>query len=299
MSTMQANMQFQRQGGDISIPCPKPMLAANPKNLPLSFPFMASPKVDGVRAVVCNGVVYARSGKPIPNAYVQQLFGHLHGLDGELVVGDAMSSDCFRATQSGVMARQGQPDLCFMIFDNWTQQSPFYRRMEDLKHLQTNGLLPAQGTVLAHVTLHSPAELDAYEAQCLSQGFEGVMLRKPEALYKFGRSTVNEGGMLKVKRFLDAEAVVLDMEELVHEGQTSTSSGQMGALLVRDVLSGVEFSVGTGFSSSDRHHLWNMNHKVRGKFIRYSYFPTGSKEKPRFPVFLGFRHPVDMQEARA
>ena len=68
----------------------KPMLAATVSDEPLSYPLLASVKLDGVRALVVDGVVMGRSLKPIPNKHVQRLFGHtqLNGLDGELIVGD-------------------------------------------------------------------------------------------------------------------------------------------------------------------------------------------------------------------
>jgi DNA ligase-1 len=38
--------------------------------------------------------------------------------------------------------------------------------------------------------------------------------------YKFGRSTVRDNILLKVKRFLDDEAVVIDIEEKMHNENT-------------------------------------------------------------------------------
>ena len=67
----------------------KPMLAAKTDGKGLSYPLLASPKLDEVRALIINGVVMSRSFKPIPNAHVQELFGRpeYNGLDGELIVG--------------------------------------------------------------------------------------------------------------------------------------------------------------------------------------------------------------------
>ncbi len=69
----------------------KPMLACEVDLDKLRFPLLASAKLDGVRAIVRDGVVYSRSNKPIPNKFVQQQFKHLEHFDGELIVGFANS----------------------------------------------------------------------------------------------------------------------------------------------------------------------------------------------------------------
>ena len=63
----------------------KPMLAAPSDGNDLKYPIMVSPKLDGVRAIIIDGVVMSRSLKPIPNKYVQSLFGleKFNGFDGE------------------------------------------------------------------------------------------------------------------------------------------------------------------------------------------------------------------------
>jgi DNA ligase-1 len=33
---------------------------------------------------------------------------------------------------------------------------------------------------------------------------------------------------------------------------------------------------------------------LAGKIAKYKHFEVGVKEAPRFPVFLGFRNPLDM-----
>ena len=48
------------------------------------------------------------------------------------------------------------------------------------------------------VGLQSLLCLQLYEERCLEQGYEGVMLRDPNGLYKFGRSTMREQGLIQV-----------------------------------------------------------------------------------------------------
>src|SRR5574340_811751 len=89
-----------------------------------------SPKLDGIRAVVIDGVVMSRSLKPIPNRHVQKRFRHLEYYDGELIVGPANSPTVYRDTNSGVMAKDGDPDVRFHVFLRATLdlvQVPFRR----------------------------------------------------------------------------------------------------------------------------------------------------------------------------
>jgi DNA ligase-1 len=150
-----------------------------------------------------------------------------------------------------------------------------------------------------------------WEESYLATGYEGVMLRHPDGPYKHGRSTAKEAWLLKVKRFVDAEAKVIGFSEAQHNaneakrnelGQLERSSHKagkvgkqtLGALMVKDLKTGVEFDIGTGFTADQRHLLWCIGENLIGKVVKYKSQPTGVKDKPRFPVFLGFRDKVDM-----
>ena len=112
--------------------------------------------------------------------------------------------------------------------------------------------------------------------------------------------------MLKVKRFEDSEAEILRIEEEMHNaneaqrdnlGRTKRSTakegkvgkGTMGALVVRDLKTGVEFNIGSGFTASDRQDEWKP-----GEIVKYRYFPVGIKTKPRHPVYIGRRSNIDL-----
>ena len=71
-------------------------------------------------------------------------------------------------------------------------------------------------------------------------------------------------------------------------------AGVRGALHVQDVKTGVQFAIGSGFDDADREVYWQHRKKLVGRVVKYRYFPSGSKEKPRFPTFLGWRDPRDM-----
>jgi DNA ligase-1 len=288
----------------------KPMLACDHKPELLKFPYFASPKLDGVRAIVMNGKVYSRSKKLIPNAQVQYLFGHmsLNWLDGELIVGGATAPDVYRNTVSGVMSETGMPNVTFHVFDHAMHHlSGWEYRHQKAKELTGN----SSGHLKLHIhrKIRDAKELDDYEAECLDAGYEGVMLRSPDGLYKHGRATARENTLLKVKRFNDGEAEVLEVIEEMHNGNEAetnelgrtkrsshqankTGKGRMGALRVRDLTSGVEFNIGTGFTDSDKEWFWLKGRP--GLLVKYKSLLIGVKDKPRHPVYLGLRDARDM-----
>lgn len=287
----------------------RPMLAAKtPENLDvLSFPLLASPKLDGVRCLVVNGTAVSRTLKPIPNRFVQSILSlpEYEGFDGELIVGPTTAPNCFNTTTSGVMSRDAFPDFRFFVFDRWNSDLPFNMRLPTL----TRHTDYVWGHI--HRTIHSLAELEDYEQEVLQDGYEGLVLRDPRGKYKFGRSTLREKGMIKLKRYTDAEAIVIGVEELHSNqntaeldkrGYTKRSShqenkvpmGVLGALICRDRNNGWEFNIGSGFHAAEREILWRSRGSLLGRLVKYKYFEVGMKDKPRHPVFLGFRDPADI-----
>jgi DNA ligase-1 len=165
-----------------------------------------------------------------------------------------------------------------------------------------------------HDVVHDVEQLLRYEEHYITLGYEGVMLRAPAGPYKYGRSTLREGYLLKLKRFEDAEAVVLGVEEEMQntneavrqaDGSSKRSTVKaglvgknvLGALIVRGFngrYKGTAFRVGSGFTASERAALWADAQGLVGKVITYKFFNVGSDAAPRFPTFKGFRSPLDM-----
>ena len=283
----------------------KPMLAVNIATELVRFPTYASAKLDGVRGVVIDGRLHSRSLKPIPNLHTSALFSRpeLSGYDGELIVGSPTAKDAFRQTGSATGRVVGEPDVKFYVFDNFTAPGGFEQRLATLKALP--GVV-----VLEQRLVKNEAELLEFEAAILAQGYEGLILRDPRGTYKFGRSTAIEQGMLKVKRFTDSEAEVLEViEELENtnvkvtnelgRGQRSSHlagmrpKGRAGALRVRDLVSRIEFRVGVK-DDADAAWFWEHRDAVGGKVVKYKSFLVGVKDAPRFPILLGGRESWDM-----
>ncbi len=292
----------------------KPMLAADiSEDLDkLRYPVYATPKLDGVRAMVYPDGVFSRNGKAIPNRGVQRDFTlpEFEGLDGELIVGSATAPDVYRKTQSVTSREADDTPVKFYVFDIYTHAGVYERRKKDLiKSVDfsiAEEFYPVRIYEVPTYYCCDLAALFAVETKMLEQGYEGLILRSPDGLYKPGRSPAKAQGMLKLKRFTDSEAEVIGIEEEMHNGnearkdvygRTERSShkanlsgtGRMGALVVRDLATGVEFKIGTGFDAADRDKSWAI-----GTIVKYKHFAIGAKDKPRFPTYIGLREDFDL-----
>lgn len=298
----------------------KPMLAATLEPpFKVNYPVLVSRKLDGIRATVQGGVVLSRSLKPIPNRFVQKLFSHLEGLDGELILGDPTAPDAFRKTTSAVMSYEGEQDVTYFVFDRFHPLHQFKIRFDDARfgledyyeRFELEDYVPSCKLV-DHKLINNEDELLVFEDTALKDGFEGIMIRSLDGLYKQGRSTVKQGWLMKLKRFVDGEGVVLRFEEQMHNeneatvnelGRThrsshkdnKTASGLMGALVVRNLATNVEHKVSPGcLKDAECQTIWEQQDQYIGRICRFKYFPTGSKDKPRHTQFTGWRSEMDM-----
>lgn len=306
----------------------KPMLACreNPDLTKLRFPILVSPKLDGIRCVKLNGKALSRKLLPIPNNFVRNWIEKNlpDGIDGELML-SSMQAATFNEVQSAIMSVEGEPDFVFCAFDCTTASSVNLNQTRDCSSLpfrdrfaflsQTKWCLGDDWLrlrVVPHEETYSVDRLLEMASEFCAAGFEGAMIRDPNGPYKFGRSTEREGYLLKLKSFVDEEAVVIGVveqfentnEATVNElGQTKRSSakagkvpkGVLGALVCR-FDDGTEFEVGSGFTDAQRVEYWNEERfeQVRRLpvTVKHQPPPGGRKkgEAPRFPVFKGFRH---------
>jgi len=288
----------------------KPMLAGKCEQpAALRFPVLATPKLDGIRCLKIGGRALTRSYKPISNRFAREwIEANLpDGVDGELM----LRGGTFNATTSAIGRESGEPDFVFHIFDYVSDgiDVPYACRVQELARLpeweHVEKVLP--------VEIADAAQLAAYEEDCLAAGYEGVMVRDPAGPYKCGRSTEREGWLLKIKRFEDAEAVVVEpYEGMTNQneaerdafGRTKRSMaqagmvgrGELGGFIVRALDTGIEFRLGYNhvLGGIDRVSLWQRRESLVGRLVKFKHQPSGAKDAPRFPKFVGWREAWDL-----
>lgn len=291
----------------------KPMLASQVDDLnQITYPVYASPKYDGIRCLIINGVALSRSLKPIPNLYIQKWVKdnakELEGLDGEFIVGEPTAEDVFRKTTSFVMSIDKQGEFSFYAFDCLSNETAF-ERMNKLQYRY--GDLPSNVYIVPQTLIATAEELDKFRNKLVGDGYEGAMVKKPNGLYKYGRSSVKEGLLLKLKLFSDSEYKIVGFEPKYHNtneattnelGRTARSTAKDGMValdtlgsLILEAPSGSTFGCGTGFDDRLRKELWEQRDILIGKLAKVKYFSVGMQgDIPRFPVYLGMRDLLDM-----
>lgn len=293
----------------------KPMLAASVREdkgqslEDIQYPVIASGKYDGIRSVNPNGIPKSRTLKPIPNRYVTKCLTHpgLIGLDGELMTGG--EGEPFNT--GPIMREDGKPDFTYYVFDDFTEPlAPYVERIESyearVKRLRKE--IPQLVAVETKI-IRCYEELSDFTAHCLSIGLEGSMVRTPSGPYKFGRSTFKEGWLIKVKPMEDGEGKVIGFEEEMENtnekttnelGRSKRSSHKAGKVpkgtLGKLILMTKEFGEVrvAGFTDALAKHIWQNRPKYLGAIVTYRFQRVGMKDKPRIPVFKGFRHIHDL-----
>jgi len=252
----------------------------------VQFPTLASPKLDGI-------------------------FGSFDGLDGEFIVGSPVGEGVMNRTTKVIMKKkEARPidDVTLFVFDTNEDEykdEPFserYRRAKDLAYLCNH----PQVQLVPHTMCNNMDELLAFEKECLDAGYEGIMMRSVDGRYKYGRATMKEGTLIKLKRFTDVEVVVLDLaEQMTNTNKKTTNelgrsqrsshkagmvpAGTLGGFIVD--MGGLTLDVGCGVLTHDeRQEIWDAGVEASvGKYFTLRFFGYGVKDKPRFPRFVGWR----------
>lgn len=288
-----------------------PMLAGEGKIGEITYPKVALLKHNGVRAGVQDGILLARSLKPIPNKYCQELYSYdlLNDYEGELVVGDPLVESVFTSTTSGVMTKTGQPDVCLYLFDMYHPRAPFIDRIKQVhKHAE---LFDSQFVqAIPYEIVESDEELLEYNDYAQKMNYEGLVLRDPMGIYKEGRATDAEGTFLRFVPWYTSEAKIVGIEEgQVNNNESKPNelgflkkssakagkvpSGRAGAFLVEDLKTGAWFAMPVP-TVKLQDEVWANKEKFLGAIARYRYKKGVKGNIPRYAQFDGLRDRLDM-----
>jgi DNA ligase-1 len=123
-------------------------------------------------------------------------------------------------------------------------------------------------------------------AMAVAGGYEGIMIKDPEAPYECKRSVA----WLKLKPFIEVSLEVKSLEE-----GTGRNVGRLGALVCEGMDDGksIKVNVGSGFSDTDRDTFWNSNAEIVGQIVEVRADAVTQNQDGsfslRFPRFKGFR----------
>ena len=298
------------------------MLAEDYIESKVRFPIGMQPKIDGVRSVYLNNKFTGRSLKGHNNLYVNKKFGHpiYTGLDGEMASLHECHPDLCRITTGDLNRIKGEPNITWHCFDYITDNTYHLKYLDRYKYLherlnQIKKESPEHHSCLKLIPMiiaNDLEELNKQDARFLELGYEGSILRDLDGLYKEGRSTVKEGGLLRIKRFIEEDArVIRIIEGNANENEAQTNplgrtersssqdgmipNGMIGSLECIDLKTGNLIIVSAGSMSHDlRKYYFENPHLILGQIIKYKHFPKGVLNKPRFPTFQCIRMKSDI-----
>jgi DNA ligase-1 len=123
-------------------------------------------------------------------------------------------------------------------------------------------------------------------AQAVAGGYEGIMIKDPEAGYECKRSVA----WLKLKPFIEVSLEVVAVEE-----GTGKNIGKLGALVCEGEDDGkrIRVNVGSGFTDIDRDSFWSSRDSLSGNIVEVRADAVTQNQDGtyslRFPRFKGFR----------
>lgn len=238
-----------------------------------------SEKLDGVRAYWNGKCFYSRLGNAFfaPSWFTQDLPRHMH-LDGELFGGRKK----FQSTVS-IVKTPGHAlwnKVTYSVFDApHLEKEPFEKRMKAIQEYFDKAK-PKYAKIVEHVKCTGTDHVDKELKRIIGLGGEGLMIREPGSKYERKRSKT----LLKIKKFHDAEAVVIGYEA------SKSNPGLTGALWVQ-MACGKKFKVGSGLSNKDR-----RSPPKKGTIITYKFQEYTNSRTPRFPTYVGIR--IDLKEPK-
>lgn len=292
----------------------RPMLAATIESeedlAKLNFPVYVQPKLDGRRCLIIKGKAYSRSLKPLPNRFVRDALTSIfkdnpNTFDGEIISGNNLFD-----TQSAIATYDGTPKWEYHIFDTFDSPTVNYERRREylIYFTMTNRNLNIHGIPSCRCFIVD--QILFYEDTMLHRGYEGIIIRSPTGPYKFGRSTLAEGYLLKFKRYKTTEGVIVNIYEAFentnpqevnelglsyrsHAEDGMVAKNMMGSIIVSHPTLGM-VTIGTGFTELLRRKMWLRQQDYLGKTVTFKYRDYGIKDKPREVSFLAFRDKDDL-----
>jgi len=273
---------------------------------------IVEPKLDGVRCLTVvdyenkTVVQYTRNGKELANFghitdYLQgfmEEFGRSYVIDGEIM------SHSFQDLMKQVHRKDNvkAQDAHLNVFDilplsefkngastmGQRRRSAFLRENFSKIFAQSGfiNIVPQREFDLDVFT--DEIEFKDYMKDMVAAGYEGIMIKSPDAVYECKRST----NWMKMKPFIEVSLAVTQVEE-----GTGRNQGKLGAVVCEGVDDGKRIVVncGSGFTDKQRAEFWEARDTLVGQVVEVrADAATRSQDSEdvwslRFPRFIRFR----------
>jgi len=262
-----------------------------------------SRKLDGVRCIAYvdesgEPKFFSRSGKEfdtlgkiaeqIKKAGLRKIV-----LDGEICMVDDNGDEDFQGIIKEIKRKdhtiQTPKFLVFDIlhqdeFDNKTSDRIFSERQDELETFFNTYDFDGFIEQVYQFYVDSEEDLQGHMDTAVQFNWEGLMLRK-DAPYQGKRSS----DIMKVKKFHDAEYVVIDTENAIN--RVIVNGREVEEEMLRNVIvehKGNRVQVGSGFSQDQKRYYYQNPEEILGRTITVQYFEETTDQNGnhslRFPV---------------
>lgn len=296
----------------------------------LSYPLMASLKVDGIRCIVKEDQLLLRSGKPVPNPLVHDLLAPLMEHDDWWFDGELWSPSIPFGELNGIIRSKSKllpDDLALHVFDgshidDWYEPEvgaicrwDYTQRLLLGQPCIYNPPQPVK--IIEQVIVNNREEVEAFIKKSGDLGFEGIMLRDPDSLYKHGRATFKSQSLLKHKFWEDYDCKILSVHEgvknkegiererdelgrskVVHSKDLKEPSGLFGYFVVQVDMPGrptMHIGGWKGLTHGLRKEILENAEDYIGRWGRFQGMAVGVKDLPRIPKNFEFRDDKEFQ----
>lgn len=265
----------------------------------LDYPRYADVKLDGIRLTVVvpddgsRPSARTRSGMEYPQ--LTEIVAECASMgpgyyDGEVFAGRwNATSSIMRLDPESDEAKRRIPKLTFQWFDLYLPRRPKLtfeqRRVEMLRrsYRRNTGDLGRMKrvTVVPATLVHNADEVKVAYMAAINAGHEGVMLKRPDGLWR--PTDKRDDTWIKVKPFVTVDAEITGY----YEGR-GKNKGKLGGFVVE--YKGKELGVGGGYSDALREKLWRDTDRYIGKVIEFKIQDDPNEVAlGRFVVFKRFR----------
>jgi len=266
---------------------PRPMLAhpLDKRSSSAKYPAYAQQKLDGVRCLAISGKgAYSRNALRFPHLdLIQAEANKLPAgtiLDGEVYSDTVKFQALVGLVKKKKLTKEDEallPKLYLCVYDiimpgTYTERKATLEAIFKKHTFKYLRLLPTD-------ECKTPADMKRLHDKYVREGYEGLILRNKDGLYKIGQRSSD---LLKYKEFLDEEFRIV--------GHTLGDGVEAGCVIWTCVTKeGLQFSVRPRGTHEERIEAVKTAAKQVGKKLTVRFQEWTEDKKPRFPVGLAIR----------
>lgn len=265
---------------------PSPMLAHDylKRGKSISFPCFVQRKFDGTRCLSIPGKgLFSRNRKKYP--HLQHIVDELNSLpfilDGELYSDTLTFQEIVGIVKRETLKKgdaEKQLQIKFYVYD-MVNSMPYEQRYTNLQLVFKKKFKYIE--FVKTDLCESEEKMKELHAQYVAEGYEGIMLRNKQGLYKNDRSV----DLQKYKEFQDGEYEIVDFKE----GEGLETGCVVWVCKLDGNTSNKVFNCRPRGTREERAELYKNGKKYVGKKLTVRFQELTDDKVPRFPVGIAFR----------